>query len=202
MKKFILINIFLLLSNFCLAQNYSGSTTSLGGGIALGSESGRGTGYDLFFNYGHVVNKNFGFSFELAYHQVSFSSETKLTSPFNRIITTEGDDHGVSLKFECMIGKFNDERRYLYYGIVGLGYDISGTSGETKIDGQLLNNESSESSWAVGPYYNAVLVLGSGVGYRISRKAAFTLEVKMENIENYNYYPIRLGLTFLPAISE
>jgi hypothetical protein len=202
MKKLMCLLFLSLFAASTYAQNYSGSVTSLGGGISLVSKSERETGYNLFFNYGRIVNKNFGFRFELAYHSAPFSAETTLTTPFDRTIKTDGNDYGISLKGEIIIGKFNDQARYLYYGIAGIGYDISGTGGDTKIEGHLLYNESGESSWAVGPYYNPVLVLGGGIGYRISGKTAFVLEIKMESIQDYQYYPIRLGLTFLPSISE
>lgn len=220
MKKiFLHIFCYTMLGMTLLAQDFSGSMTSFGGGLYIPSAAEKSIGFNLFFNYGGAFNKNLALRGELVYHNIPFSTETS----FNRMvldysgpypilrdqsvnIKTDGSDYGITAKCDLLIGNFTDPIKLIYYGTFGIGFDISGGIGDVDVTYnptlELSYGDEINNSYSSGPDYNFSFGLGGGVGYRISEIATIVCELRMEVIQDFQYFPIRIGFTFLPPISE
>ncbi len=199
-----LAHVFVLLLSCCsglLAGEMSGSLTSFGGGPAFASGDSIGTGFNLFFNYGGVVNEYVAMRGEITYY--SFSVETKYDvapAPGSRFVSSyDGTKFGGGLRLDLLGGSFSLADKFLAYGILGFGVNVVGGSGDFKSTVTFGGTSKSDSkSVRDNAEVSAAVRIGAGGGYRFSKSIAIIVEIKYEIIDKFKYVPLRIGFSFLP----
>ncbi len=198
-----LAHVFALLLSCCsviLAGEMSGSLTSFGGGPAFASGDSIGTGFNVFFNYGGVVNEYVAMRGGITFYSFSVENKTDLQLPIGRITTDfSGTTFGGGLRLDILGGSFSLANKFLAYGIFGLGLNVGGGRGDFSSSVTIVSRTTTSSGPAnSNAEVKAAFRIGAGGGYRISQSVAVIMEIKYEIIDKFKYMPLRIGFSFLP----
>lgn len=206
--------LFLILNFQAYSQDFSGSMVSFGGGPSFPSKSGGSTGFNLFFSYGRILNKNIGIRGDLMLNRFTSSSSAEMSMalvptggsiPVIQTVRTETEssEAPVGLKLDALIGNFNNASRMVYFGTFGLGFGNASWSVDQRFNIPAgYSMPWNVSRGASGSDFSFSFGMGGAFGYRISRKTAVMCEASMETLKDITHFPVRFGFTFLPSLAQ